>query len=140
MATALCVFSLILCKISNEDISMSSKNALSENLNSGLGIPLKTQVVNVPRFYISPCPEIFRYTFDGSAWMGLATIRKPAAKGINSKIKIVLSVGFHFSSVRLKKINERKNLTVYNFSGMLEKLVYSKIGKPQSMISQMDYQ
>lgn len=134
MAAALCVFSLILCKIASDDISMYSNNALSENINSGLGIPLKAQVVNVPRFFISPCPEMFRYMFNGNEWMGLATINKPAPKGINSKIKIVLSVGFHFSSVRFEETFERYILTVYIFSGMLEKSVYSKIGKPQSMI------
>ena len=93
MDAALCVFSLLLCKISNDDISINS------NLDSGLGIPLKNQVVNIPRFYVSPCPEMFRYIFNGHEWMGLATIRKPAPKGKNSKIKILLSVGFHYSSV-----------------------------------------
>lgn len=90
MAAIFCLFSLTLCKLANE-----TPNILPNNIDSQQNFesvqPLAT-VVSVPRTYLSPCPETFRYTFNGNEWIGLIAVpnNKSSRKKIN--IQIILSV------------------------------------------------
>lgn len=104
MAAIFCLFSVTLCKFSGHDISQNSNHlSIHDNNEGGNSVmPLSAQFVTVPRVYISPCPESFRYTFNGKEWFGLVVIGKPARPGIPSRIKIQLSVGFHLSAVSFR--------------------------------------
>lgn len=99
MAAIFCLLGMTLCGLS----SNGDSNHLTTVENSGHNsvLPLNAQLITVPRVYISPCPESFRYTFNGKEWFALVVIRKPQTKGKISKIKVHLSVGFHLSSVSL---------------------------------------
>lgn len=99
MAAIFCLFSVALCKFKNEDVSNGPIMSSDDANYSDKGIPLSAQLITVPRVYISPCPETFRYTFNGKEWFGLVVIAKPAHVGIPSRIKVVLSVGFQLNSV-----------------------------------------
>lgn len=99
MAAIFCLFSVALCKLTNQDISNNLN--LSNEENSDLALPLSAQIITVPRVYISPCPESFRYTFNGKEWFGLLAVAQPAKIGIPSKTKVLLSLGFHLKSVRV---------------------------------------
>jgi hypothetical protein len=105
MAAIFCLFSVALCKFSGNDL-IENTNHLNINDNDVKQdhLPLSAQIITVPRVYISPCPESFRYTFNGKEWFGLVVIGKPAPRGIPSRLKIVLSVGFHLSSVSFRLV------------------------------------
>lgn len=90
---------MTLCNLGSNEIADNSVNLPNENSRQHLVLPLRAQVISVPRDYFSPCPERFRYTFNGKEWFGLVVVKKPAPKGVLSKLKIQMSVGFHFSSV-----------------------------------------
>lgn len=77
------------CKITDDGIA--------EIFSANEPMPLK--VINVPRVYNSPCPKIFRYIFDGKEWSGVVMIKNPAPKGKPSETKVVLSIGFRYTSV-----------------------------------------
>lgn len=93
MAATLCLFSLAFCSVSNEP------NNNGNDLNSNQHLSLSAQVVSIPRTFVSPCPQSFRYTFDGQDWFGIVTITTPAPRGIPSIIKVILSVPVKLSSV-----------------------------------------
>jgi hypothetical protein len=98
MAVIFCLFTLILCKLANNEISdtfIENDNAIQNSVG------LNAQLITIPRVYISPCPEVYRYTYNGKEWNGLVIIKRPTPKGVTSKIKIILSIGFHLSSVSL---------------------------------------
>lgn len=101
MAALLCFFSVSLCKFGGHD-TIENTNQLKHS-DDGYQyqsvLPLSAQFVTVPRVSTSPCPEIFRYTFNGKDWAGLVVIKKPARSGIPLRLKINLSVGLHLSSV-----------------------------------------
>lgn len=99
MAAMFCLFSVLLCKLGSNEIVDHSNN---QNLRHDPFMPLNAQLITVPRVYNSPCPERFRYIFNGKEWLGLVVIKKPAPKGVISKLKIYLSVGFQLSSVSLR--------------------------------------
>jgi hypothetical protein len=101
MSGIICLLGVILCNLSTDDIPINTNHGVDASFDSNGAFPLKAQLVNVPRVYNSPCPNKFRYTFDGKEWRGLLMIKHPARKGIDSKTKVVLSVGFHYSSVWL---------------------------------------
>lgn len=110
MAAIFCLFNIALCKFSDHDTSQSSfglrfnDDTVKENSVS----PLSAQFVTVPRVYISPCPESFRYTFNGKEWFGLVVIEKPALFEIPYRIKVQLSVGIRLSAVSFYLIYEFK--------------------------------
>lgn len=99
MAAIFCLIYVAFCTLSSTEISNDSNQLTSENLKHDTVIPLNAQLVTVPRIYVSPCPKIFRYTFNGKEWFALIVIKNPAPKGFTSRIKIVLSVGVHLSAV-----------------------------------------
>jgi hypothetical protein len=102
MAAIFCLFSVTLCKLSSNEISNEPSNSLSDGSNQNNQVMgLSAQLVTVPRVYISPCPEIFRYTFNGKEWFGLAVVPNPARRGITSRLKVILTLGFNFQSVSL---------------------------------------
>lgn len=95
MAAIFCLFSVALCKLTNQGVS----NETNLGNSNEKGMPLTAQLITVPRVYISPCPESFRYTFNGKEWFGLVVIAKTAPAGVPSRIKVILSVGLHLNSV-----------------------------------------
>lgn len=101
MAAIFCLFSVTLCKFAGHDVVENTNNLNLDynNHHQQETLPLSAQIVTVPRIYISPCPQSFRYTFNGKEWFGLVVIAKPAPRGVPSKLKVLLSVGFHLSSV-----------------------------------------
>lgn len=107
MAAIFCLFSVTLCKfsgneapgIANNLIKLEHNNNVNNVNQKDLTLPLSAQLVTVPRIYISPCPETFRFTFNGKEWFGLVVISKPARIGIPSRTRVVLSVGFNLSAV-----------------------------------------
>ena len=104
MAALFCLFSVTLCKLSNQNVS-NDFNTRNDNNNS-LATPLSAQIITVPRVYTSPCPESFRYTFNGEEWFGLLLIAKPAPIGTPSRTRVFLSVGVQLRSVSI-------NISVY---------------------------
>lgn len=102
MAAIFCLFSVTLCRFAGDtpDNSLSLDNR-NDDFNQDLVMPLATQFVTVPRVYISPCPEYFRYTFNGKQWFGLLVINNPARPGIPSRLRVELSLGFQLNSVSL---------------------------------------
>lgn len=99
MAAIFCLFSVALCKMANRDISNDLNN--SNDNNNNVAMPLSAQIITVPRVYISPCPESFRYTFNGKEWFGLLVIAKPAPIGFASRTRVLLSIGLNLKAVRL---------------------------------------
>lgn len=93
MAAALCLFSIAFCNLSSESSSEAN------DLNSNQHLSLAAQVVSIPRTFVSPCPQSFRYTFDGQDWFGIVTVTTPAPRGIPSRIKVILSVPVKLNSV-----------------------------------------
>lgn len=90
MAAIFCLFSLTLCKLANETPDIMPNNIDSQHNYESVQ-PLAT-IVSVPRTYLSPCPETFRYTFNGNEWIGLIAV--PNNKRLRKKlnIQIILSV------------------------------------------------
>lgn len=91
MATIFFMFSLTLCLASSVT---SPDHFVPERV-----LPLSAQFVTVQRQLFSHCPEIFRYAFNGKEWHGLLVIARPAPKGVPSRLKVLLSIGFYLSSV-----------------------------------------
>lgn len=90
MAAIFCLFSLTLCKLANETPDIMPNNV--NNQPNFENIQPLSAIVSVPRTYLSPCPETFRYTFNGNEWIGLIAV--PNNKRLRKKlnIQIVLSV------------------------------------------------
>lgn len=119
MAAIFCLFSVTLCNLASNEVTDNSINLSNENSRQDLAMSLNAQLITVPRVYISPCPESFRYTFNGKEWFGLIVVKKPAPRGTTSKLKVLLSVGFHFSSVSSGNANFFQNIcssTGFNFT------------------------
>jgi len=93
MAAIFCLFSVTLCKLASQDVPDSM--SLSNN-NQQLPSP---QLINVPRAYISPCPNYFRYTFNGKEWFGLLAV-PPLPLGRTFHMRVFLSIGMSYNSVR----------------------------------------
>lgn len=93
MAAIFCLFSVTLCKLASQDVPESM--SLSNN-NQQLPSP---QLINVPRAYISPCPNYFRYTFNGKEWFGLLAV-PPLPLGRTFHMRVFLSIGMSYNSVR----------------------------------------
>lgn len=102
MAAIFCLFSVTLCKLAGQDLSESTTNLApnyNSNDNGGSVLSLTSpQIITVPRVYISPCPDSFRYTFNGKEWFGFLALpslqrRRPL------RIKILFSVGIKLISV-----------------------------------------
>lgn len=85
MAAVICMLSLALCDFSSE---------LGHEV-----ISLSNQVVSVPRTFDSPCPQSFRYTFDGQDWFGIVVIAKPDPRGVPSNVQVVITVPYKLHSV-----------------------------------------
>lgn len=49
----------------------------------------------------SPCPNIFRYTFERSVWFGVAQVRSPVSSGKPIKLVVYLSMKVPLSSVSI---------------------------------------
>lgn len=107
MAAIYCLFSVALCKISSQGVMENPSSLQYDNEfkhDSVSILPLSVQIITVPRAYISPCPEIYRYVhINGKEWFGLVVIPNPAARGIPSRLKVQLSIGFRLTSVSLPK-------------------------------------
>lgn len=110
MAAIFCLFSVAMCSSSHNDVS----NGLSLEGN-GVATPLSAQIISVPRVYISPCPVAFRYAFNGREWFGLVVVGNPARAGIPSKLKVILSLGFHYSFVSQKVSMNANRKQKFNF-------------------------
>lgn len=93
MAAIFCLFSVTLCKLASQDVPDSM--SLSNN-NQQLPSP---QLINVPRAYISPCPNYFRYTFNGKEWFGLLAV-PPLPLGRTFHMRVFLSIGMSYNNVR----------------------------------------
>ena len=94
MAAIFCLFSLTLCKLANQVPDMLSNHEANnvDNHQNYESIQPLAAIVSVPRTYLSPCPESFRYTFNGNEWIGLIAVpnNKRFRKRLN--IQIILSV------------------------------------------------
>jgi hypothetical protein len=105
MAAIFCLFSVTLCKLAGHDVSnsLSNNNNNYNNINNqdngasviSLSAP---NVITVPRVYTSPCPESFRYTYNGREWFGLVAIPS-LPKGIPMRIRIIFTVGIRLPPV-----------------------------------------
>lgn len=95
MAAIFCLFSVTLCKLASQEApeSMSLSN---NNNNPQLSSP---QLINVPRAYISPCPNYFRYTFNGKEWFGLLAV-PPLPLGRTFHMKVLMSIPISYNNVR----------------------------------------
>lgn len=94
MAVIFCLFSLTLCKLANQTPEMLSSKEVNniENQHNFENIQPLSAIVSVPRTYVSPCPETFRYTFNGNEWIGLIAVPNNKRLGKKIKIQIILSV------------------------------------------------
>lgn len=100
MAAIFCLFSITLCKLAGQDVEV---NEISNRFGGGDSNQIASaNIITVPRVYISPCPNSFRYTFNGKEWFGLLAL--PSARlGKTMKVKLLLSVGINLKSVRFKE-------------------------------------
>lgn len=132
MAAIFCLFSVALCKFPEHSISQHSNH-----LETNSVLPLSAQLVTVPRVYISPCPESFRYTFNGKEWFGLVVIGKPARRGIPSRLKVQLSVGFNYNSVSFRVSQEQLEIikAFCRCSNTTARSLWRRIRRVQSMTS-----
>lgn len=99
MVATLCLLILVFCQLT------SSIHIVPESI----GQPLSVQFVTVQRHLFSHCPDIFRYSFNGKEWFGLLIIHRPAPKGVPSRLKVLLSIGFYLSSVSLVSYYHRRS-------------------------------
>lgn len=99
MAAIFCLFSVTLCKLASQEAPDSI--SLSNNNNNNLNSPQlpSPQLINVPRAYISPCPNYFRYTFNGKEWFGLLAV-PPLPLGRTFHMKIFMSIPISYNNVR----------------------------------------
>ena len=95
MAAIFCLFSVTLCKLATQDVPESM--SLSNTHHNSPQQPTP-QLINVPRQYISPCPNYFRYTFNGKEWFGLLAV-PPLPLGRTFHMKVFLSLGISYNSV-----------------------------------------
>lgn len=97
MAAIFCLFSITLCKLAGQDVEV---NEISNRFGdvSDNNQMTSAKIITVPRVYISPCPNSFRYTFNGNEWFGLMALPSKQL-GKTMKIKLLLSVGIHIKSV-----------------------------------------
>jgi hypothetical protein len=95
MAAIFCLFSVTLCKLAGKSIEDTA--LLNNNVNDNT-VPLSSQIITVPRVYISPCPTSFRYTFNGKEWFGLVALPiKPSIQ--NLSVRVLLSIGIKYNNV-----------------------------------------
>mgnify|MGYP003471444605 FL=1 len=96
MAAIFCLFSITLCKLAGQEVEV---NEISNRFGGDNDNQIASaNIISVPRVYISPCPNSFRYTFNGKEWFGLLAL--PSARlGKTMKIKLLLSVGINLKSV-----------------------------------------
>ena len=94
MAAIFCLFSLTLCKLSNQiaDTLPNHEENNIENQHNFNNIQPLAAIVSVPRSYLSPCPESFRYTFNGNEWIGLVAVPNNKRLGKKINIQVILSV------------------------------------------------
>lgn len=94
MTVIICHFFYILCNLSHE----STHDSIPLK-----GASLAVQTVSIHQNYISPCPKVFRYIFNGDEWQGLLHVKKTAPRGLPSFLRIQMTIGFNYSSVSYLK-------------------------------------
>lgn len=99
MAAIFCLFSVTLCKLATKE-GPESIGLSNDNKNNIMPMPLSTpQLISVPRMYTSPCPNYFRYTFNGKEWFGMLAVPS-LALGKTFHMKVFLSIGINYNNVR----------------------------------------
>lgn len=98
MAAIFCLFSITLCKLASKD-APDSMGLSNDNQNSDLPISLsKPQLIKVPNMYTSPCPNHFRYTYNGKEWFGLLAVPS-LPLGRTFHMRVFLSLGINYNHV-----------------------------------------
>lgn len=100
MAAIFCLFSITLCKLAGQDVEVNEISNRFGDISDNNNQISSGKIISVPRIYISPCPNSFRYTFNGKEWFGLLALPPSKPLGKSMKIKLKLSVGIHLKSVR----------------------------------------
>lgn len=109
MAAIFCLFSVTLCKLATPDVPDSIALNNNNNINRSNDIPISLstpQLISVPRAYTSPCPNYFRYTFNGHEWFGLLAVPS-LPLGRTFHMKVFMSVGMNYNNVRTDKNTDR---------------------------------
>lgn len=114
MAVIFCLFAFTLCNHIPAD-NQVIENYNEHSLNYQKAGSLAAQIVSVPKNNISPCPQVFRYIFDGSEWAGALRVQNPAPRGYPSFLRVQMTVGFNYKSVSFKKFNFSIFLQLYSF-------------------------